>query len=330
LREIIASTFIIEFIGALLLFIYWNTTGSFVSNGENIFYACFHAISAFNNAGFALWNQNFMNKAVIDCYFVQTIIMLLVFLGSIGFVTLSDFFNPRFIRERKKYRWKGLHIGTKIVLITTFSIILVATVLLLSIEYNHTLGIKGNFFEKAFAALFQVISGRTAGFNIVHVHQFGSPILLLIMVMMFIGASPGSTGGGIKVTTFFVLIKSVFATIRGKKYIEFQKKMIPFELVDKSYSIVFTSLLLIIVSTFCLSLIEPANDFSHLLFETISAFSTCGLSTGCSAEFGWGGKAILVLNMYIGRIGTLTLAFALSRRIKEGKHQYPETYFMVG
>ena len=330
LREIIVFTICIEAVGTLLMFIYWKTTGVFLSNGENVFYSLFHSISAFNNAGFSLWDKNFMDKAVIHSYYIQTVVMMLVFLGSIGFVTLSDFFNPKIIRDRKKYPWKSLKIGTKIVLLTTFSIIIVSTILFCTLEYNHTLTQKQNFFERVFDAMFQVISGRTAGFNIVNVSMLGNPAILVIIIIMFIGAAPGSTGGGIKVTTFYVIMKSAFATIRGKKYIEFQKKTIPFDLVDKSYSIVVMSLILILLSTFALTIVEPDYNFAHLLFETVSAFSTCGLSTGVCTTFTWEGKAILVANMYIGRIGTLTLAFALSRRLKESRHQYPETYFMVG
>ncbi|MDR1345664.1 MAG: hypothetical protein LBK03_03045, partial [Bacteroidales bacterium] len=281
-------------------------------------------------AGFSLWDKSFMDKAVIHSYYIQTVVMVLVFLGGIGFVTLSDFFNPRIIRDRRKYPWKSLHPGTKIVLFTTFSIIIVGIILFCALEYNDTLTQKQNFFERVFDSVFQVISGRTAGFNIVNINMLGNSTLLIIIIVMFIGASPGSTGGGIKVTTFYVIMKSVFATIRGKKHIEFQKKMIPFDLVDKSYSIVVMSLILILLSTFVFTIVEPNHSFEHLLFETVSAFSTCGLSTGTCTTFGWGGKAILVANMYIGRIGTLTLAFALSRRLKESKHQYPETYFMVG
>ena len=147
---------------------------------------------------------------------------------------------------------------------------------------------------------------------------------------MFIGASPGSTGGGIKTTTFFVIIKSLFATIRGKKRIEFNKKTIPFNLVDKAYSIFAMSLIIIMISTIIIAAIEPMIPFKNIVFETTSAFTTCGLSTGILDQFSIAGKAVLTFNMYIGRIGTLTFAYALSKRVKESRHEYPETYFMVG
>lgn len=330
LKEIVTATLIIEGIGVMLLYMYWKNTGTFASNGETFLYSIFHTISAFNNAGFSLWGNNLMHASITDNYFPLTVIMILVFMGGIGFMTLSDFFNPHFIKERKKYKWKRLMPGTKIVLLTTFSIILTGSILFFLVEYNHSLANKESVFGKIFASMFQVIASRTAGFNTIDINQLAVPGMLLIMMVMFIGASPGSTGGGIKTTTFFVIIKSTLATIKGKKNIEFEKKTIPFEIVDKSYSIVIMSMLLIFISTFILALLEPSFRFLTIVFESISAFTTSGLSTGNIVHFGWAGKLVLVINMYIGRIGTLTLAFALSKRVKESKHEYPSTYFMVG
>ena len=330
LKEIFRATFIIEFIGVLLLFMYWKTTGLFTNDGEIFFYSLFHTISAFNNAGFSLWDANLMDSAISGSYFPQAVIMLLVFLGGIGFVTIRDFFNPNVIRERRKYRWKTLHSGSIIILKTTFGIILVSTILFFILEYDHALADKTTLYDKILTAIFQMVSGRTAGFNMVDVNNFTVPSMLMIMLIIFIGASPGSTGGGIKTTTFYVLVKSTWATIRGKQFIESKKKTIPFSLVDKAYSIVFMSLGIIFVSSFLLAILEPDFNLEHLIFESISAFTTCGLSTGASAQFGDIAKFVLVVNMYIGRIGTLTIAFALARRSKESRHQYPDTYFMIG
>lgn len=329
LREIILVTFVIEGSGALLLYMYWRTTGLFATDGETILFALFHAISAFNNAGFSLWNEGLMDTAVVNSHFPQMIIMLLVFVGGIGYVVLRDFFDPRVIRERKRKRWMKLTDGTQIALITSFAIIVVGTVLFFFLERSNVLA-KESTFDKIFSSVFQVVAGRTAGFNIVNVDQMRIPTLLLFIVIIFIGASPGSTGGGIKTTTFFVIIKSILATIRGKSKIEYRKKTIPFQLVDKSYSIVVMSLVMIIISLFLLAIIDPQIPLKNLMFETTSAFTTCGLSTGCIDQFSVAGKLVLTFNMYIGRIGTLTFAYALSKRIKESRHEYPETSFMVG
>ena len=330
LREIVMTIFIVEAIGVVMLYMYWETTGVFSSDGETFYFALFHAVSAFNNAGFSLWTDGLMDSAVVNSHFPQVIIMLLVFIGSIGFVVLRDFFAPVVIRERKRKRWKSLAIGTQIALITSFVIIAVGTVLFFFMEYDNTLATRSSIFDKMFTAFFQVTAGRTAGFNIVDVNAISVPMLMVVTVIIFIGASPGSTGGGIKTTTAFVIIKSLFATIKGKERIEFNKKTIPFSLVDKSYSIVIMSLVIIFITVVTLGLIEPMIPLKNIIFESTSAFTTCGLSTGCIGSFSVAGKAVLTFNMYIGRIGTLTFAYALSKRTKESRHEYPETYFMVG
>lgn len=329
LREIIVMTFIIEGVGAVMLYMYWRTTGLFADDSETIFYAVFHAISAFNNAGFSLWPTGLMDQAIVSSYFPQMIIMILVFAGSIGYVVLRDFFDPRVIAERKKKRWMKLADGTHIALLTSFAIIIVGTILFYALEYNNTLA-KSSGFEKFFSALFQITAGRTAGFNIVDIDAITVPSLLIFIIIIFIGASPGSTGGGIKTTTFFVIIKSLFATIQGKSKIEFRKKTIPFQIVDKAYSIVVMTLVFIVSSTIILCIIDPHIPLKNTMFEAASAFTTCGLSTGCIDQYSDLGKIVLTINMYIGRIGTLTFAYALSKRVKETKHEYPETYFMVG
>ena len=329
LREIVMMTFVIESVGTIMLYMYWRTTGLFSSESETIFYAIFHAVSAFNNAGFSLWPSGLMDKAIVSSYFPQMIIMILVFAGGIGYVVLRDFFDPRVIAERKKKRWMKLTDGTHIALLTSFAIIIVGTVLFYGLEYKNTLA-NSRGFEKFFAALFQVTSGRTAGFNIVDINAISVPSLLIFIVIIFIGASPGSTGGGIKTTTFFVIIKSLFATIRGKSKIEFRKKSIPTQIVDKAYSIVVMSLIFIIFSTILLTIIDPQIPLKNTMFEATSAFTTCGISTGCIDQYSNVGKLVLTINMYIGRIGTLTFAYALSKRAKETRHEYPETSFMVG
>jgi Trk-type K+ transport system membrane component len=330
LKNIIFTSLLIEILGTGLLYIYWTGTHAFHTWHDTLFYSIFHTITAFNNAGMSLWCNNLENATIVYSYFPQTVIMLMVILGGIGFMTLSELFNPAIVRERRARPWRRLTPGTQIVLLTTFYIMLIGTLIFLFAEYNHSLAGKPRFFDKFFAALFQVSAARTAGFNTLNINHLGVPGMLLFMIIMFIGASPGSTGGGIKTTTFFVLVKSVLATVSGKQNIEFRKKFIPFDIVDKAYSIAFMSLGLILLSTFVLSMVEPYFSLITILFETLSAFTTTGLSTGSIAHFGWAGKFILILNMYIGRVGTLTMAFALSKRVKETKHQYPYTYFMVG
>jgi len=330
LREIIIATILIEIVGVVSLYLYWNSTGLFASSSENIFYSVFHAISAFTNAGFCLWDESFMHEALSNSYFPQIVIMVLIVMGGLGFIFLHDVFSPKQIKERHIHKWRRLTPGTKVVFYTTLVIIVFGAIIFYILEKNNSLTNLSSIGKSAFASVFQIVTSRSAGFNALEVSTFSVPALLLIMVVMFIGASPGSTGGGIKTSTAFVLFKSVAATIRGKNSIEFQKKTIPFEIVDKAYSIVVMSLIIIFISVFAFSIVEPQFTFLESLFECVSAFSICGLSMGCTPELSGAGKLILIINMYIGRIGTLSIAFALARRIKQAKHQYPNTYIMVG
>ena len=149
---------------------YWETTGIFETNGETFYFALFHAVSAFNNAGFSLWTDGLMDTAVVNSHFPQVIIMLLVFIGSIGFVVLRDFFAPAVIRERKRKRWKSLTMGTQIALITSFVIIAVGTVLFFFMEYDNTLANRSSLFDKMFTALFQVTADVDGG-HTDHLHR---------------------------------------------------------------------------------------------------------------------------------------------------------------
>lgn len=330
LRSIVLTTFIIELSGAALLYTYWKTTGFFVSNSDNVLYSIFYTISAFNNGGFVLMDESLLNLGSVHSYFPQVIIMILVFLGGIGFLTIRDFFSARYIRDRKKYPWKTLMPQTKVILITTFGLIIIGSLLFYFIEKDKSLSVQTSFVDKVFTAVFQIVTCRTSGFTILDLNSMALPSIIMIIFLMFIGGSPGSTAGGVKTTTFFVMLKSVMATIKGKKRIEFQHKTISFELVDKASSIITMTFIFILISCFLLTLVQPDVDLRNAIFETTSAFTTCGLSTGICAEWNTLAKLILIVNMYCGRIGTLTLAFALTKHKKESQHQYPDLYMMVG
>ena len=330
LRSIVLTTVIIELGGAALLFTYWKTIGFFPSDGQNMLHALFYTISAFNNGGFVLMDGSLLKLGVEYNYFPQVVIMILVFLGGIGFPTIRDFFGIKNVRERNKYHWKKLQHQTKIVLVTTFWIIAISSVLFFIIEKNNALSHQKTLFDKIFTSVFQIVTCRTSGFNILDVNTMHLSTIIIILIIMFIGGSPASTAGGVKTTTFFVIIKSVIATIKGKERIEYDHRTISFSMVDKATSIVLMSFCFILVSCFAITLVQPDVQLEYALFETTSAFTTCGLSTGKCADWNWMSKLVLVGNMYIGRIGTLTLAFALTKRKKEATHQYPLLDVMVG
>lgn len=330
LRSIVLTTIIIELCGVALLFTYWKTTGFFVTNEENLFFSLFYTISAFNNGGFVLIDESLLNLGSVHSYFPQVIIMVLVFLGGIGFLTIRDFFSVRYIRDRKKYPWKTLMPQTKIVLLTTFSSIIVCTIIFFFIEKDRSLSIEKSFVDKAFTSLLQIVTCRTSGFAILDLNSMALPTIIILVILMFVGGSPGSTAGGIKTTTLFIIFKSVITTIQGKKRIEFQHKTISFDLVDKANSIITMTFLFILISCFMLTLVEPSAQLKDAIFETTSAFATCGLSSGVCADWNQWAKLVLIFDMYIGRIGTLTLAFALTKHKKDSEHKYPDLYMMVG
>ena len=330
LRSIVLTTFIIEAAGMAFLFTYWKSTGFFISDKQNLFFSMFYTVSAFNNGGFVLIDDSLLNLGLPGSYFPQVVIMALVFLGGIGFVTIRDFFSYRYIRERNKYHWKSLMPQTKIVLYVTFAIIIIGSILFFLLEYNNTLKDINGMGNKIFTTIFQVVTCRTSGFNVLDINLMHISTVILILLAIFIGGSPSSTGGGIKTTTLFIVIRSVFATIKGKKNIEFDHKAISPSLVEKATTIMMLSAAFILISCFLLTVAEPDVQLLHALFETSSAFTTCGLSTGECANWNWMAKLILIVNMYCGRIGTLTMAFALTRHKKESPHQYPDLYIMLG
>lgn len=329
LRDIIFFSFGIEFIGAILMFLYWQQTNTSFSIEQSIFYSIFHAVSAFNNAGFSLWTDGLYDISMRHSYFIQTVIMFLIFFGGLGFFAMQDIFMPSNIRARKKMKWKGLQLSTKIALYTSLSLIVVGAIAFFILEYNGSL-VREDSISAIFASLFQSVSSRTAGFNSVNFSLVGQPALLFFIILMFIGASPGSTGGGIKTTTFYLLFKLAVATITGKKQIESKHHSISFSLIDKATTIFLFAISLIFISTFLLTITEGDVNFLNLLFEEVSAFGTVGLSTGITPNLSIPGKLILIVSMYIGRVGPLTLGIALSKKAITNRYKYPNANIMVG
>jgi potassium uptake TrkH family protein len=329
LRRIIFYSLFIELIGALLIFINWPAELTFSGRGGKLFFSLFHSISAYNNAGFALFTDNLYDVGVRHAYNIQLIIATLIFLGGIGIMVLEDIFSLSRIRERSQLKWKKLAVHSKVALYTSFALILAGTVVFYVIERNNTIK-DYDYYGAIVASIFQSVTCRTAGFNSVDFSHLGQPVLMFMIFLMFIGASPASTGGGIKTTTFATIVASAYATIRGKKNVEMLKHTVSFELIDKSYSIALFSVSLIFISTFFLSITDSNQPFLKLIFEEVSAFGTVGLSTGITPFLSSAGKLILIVTMYVGRIGTLTLALALMRKVSYSNYKYAQISLLVG
>ncbi len=312
LIRVFTFSIIIELIGTFLIF------SSYQFDYKMLFESVFHSISAFNNAGFIL-SDDFVNSLNLKWYFT-----ILIFLGAIGFPTLSDVFS----NFSKKRNWKTLHLTTKISLLSSFMLIFIGSIALYLLESTS---IEGSLFEKITDLIFHSTSGRTAGFTAIDFSTLGFPLLITFIFLMFIGASPGSFGGGIKTNTFVLIIYSFSSTIRGKKNVEIFNRRISSSLLYKSYSILLFALIVIFIGWICLLITDPNINPIYLLFEQTSAFSTVGLSTGnTTAELSNIGQIIIIITMFIGRIGTLLMAFSLIQKKKNPNYNYPKAHLMVG
>ncbi len=319
--RVVKFTFVIEAVGALLLSV------AFVPEfgvWRGLYYGIFHAVSAFNNAGFDLMGNFQSLMMYTDSLLINVVIMLLIVLGGIGFAVMSDL-----ISWRDKCPFAS---HTKIVLTTTSILIVSGTLIFLLVEWSNpaTLG-PLNITAKITAALFQSITTRTAGFNTIDTAGLHAASIVAIMVLMFIGASPMSTAGGVKTTTLAVIFAIFRASLRNEEEIVLFGRMVPRDIVQRAVTIVFLSLSWIMLAAVLLSLTENMA-FMELLFEVVSAFGTVGLSIGATLKLTLWGKLIIIVTMLFGRVGPLTfaLAFMIRRRGNKASISYPEEKILVG
>jgi trk system potassium uptake protein TrkH len=329
LRKIFLFSFFMEFIGMVLLYFTWNPKLQFPFVEDQFFYSLFHSISAFNNAGFSLFSDGLHEHLVQNSHSMHMVLAGLIFMGAVGFPVIEDLFNFERIKKSIKNPLVGLKLSTQISLYTSLILIAFGMLMFYFLEQENTLnGMKLG--GQLITSFFQSITARTAGFNTVDFSIIGTPMLLIFIFLMFIGASPGSTGGGIKTSTFTLIIYSAINTIRGKKKIEIGKRTISPELLHKAFSIFLFSASSIFAAIFVLSISDGEKGIMPIAFEIVSAFSTVGLSTGITADLTFLGKIVIMICMFIGRIGTLTLAFALSSKQRSLNYEYPKAHLTVG
>ena len=320
--DIIKYTLVIELFGAILLTIGFTFEG--YEFGESLYYGFFHSISAFCNAGFALFNNSLVNFS--DNPLIHGTISTLIILGGLGFIVLKELESIIF-RKRKIV---NLSVHSKIVFSTSASLIVIVAVYIFFSEYIHGLNGMG-IFEQIQVSVFQSITTRTAGFNTIGLSELHPHTLYLFCLVMFIGASPGSTGGGIKTTTFAILFQSVKATLRGKDRVEFFDRTVPNIVVVRATAIIVISLMIVSFFILLMMRIETEHGFLSIFFEVVSAFSTVGLSLGVTPYLTAAGKLSLIALMFIGRVGPLTLALAIGqKRQTEGKIEYPDGRVLIG
>jgi trk system potassium uptake protein TrkH len=324
-KKVLLYTFVIEAIGTIFLF--WRFVQD-IAPLAAFYRAAYHAISAFNNCGYSLFADSLMtyrSDAIINIT-----VMALIVLGGIGFIVQYE------LLAKLRGLEKRLSLHTKIVLITTVCLILIGAVCFFFLEINNSLE-DVDFKTSILASFFQSVTSRTAGFNTVDIGILTNSTILVLIILMFIGAAPGSTGGGIKVTSFTLLFLLVFNRIRGNENVNIANRTIPPETVGKTISIVLTSAFFICLITSVLlffssgdaTSLTSRHKFVEYLFETVSAFGTVGLSMGITSQLNDIQKAAIIFMMFAGRVGPLTLAFALYSVQRKGI-TYAEEAVMVG
>ncbi len=326
MKSILWFTLIFESAGILLLYIPFSRD---YSPGWALYHAVYNAISAFNNCGYSLFSDNLM-KYQGDWIVNLTIIGLLV-AGGIGFVVQYEIFS------RFRTKQKRLSVHTRLVLITTAILLLGGAVLFYLFEMNFILR-DLPLPNRVLASLFQSASPRTCGFNTVDMGALSNAAILLIMVLMFIGASPGSTGGGVKTTSAALIFLLIWNRLQGREEVNVYNRTIPKEIVTRTIFIIFASAFSVSVITSALLLstadylppFQSRHLFVEYLFESISAFGTVGLSMNLTPKLNDVQKIAITLLMFAGRVGPLTLAFSLTRRARKKTLIYAEEGVMVG
>lgn len=315
-----AVTLFFEGLGAIVLTLRFLPEYGFPTA---IWYGIFHSISAFCNAGFDLIGQFRSLTPYVSDWVINLVVTTLIIMGGLGFSVIADIFN-----HRREFSFSKLSLHTRIVLLMTAFLLIIGTVLILAFEWNGVLaGMSGS--DKVLSSYFQSVTTRTAGFNTLPLDRMRDASIFLMIVLMFIGASPGSTGGGIKTATFATLVLMVAATVRGREDARIFGRQIPRDTVLRAMTIVAIAFALVIGVTMLLSITEQ-QPFLTVLFETVSAFGTVGLSLGMTTQLSSIGRLAISFTMFAGRVGPMSLALAVAQAKNNAAVRYPEDKVIVG
>ncbi len=317
LRRVLLLTITVEAIGALFLYAGFLRAG--FSPLRSLCYAVFHSVSAFCNAGFSLFSDSLAGFS--RSLLIPGTVMALIVLGGFGFMVLSELMMA--VREKKR-----LSMLPKLVLVTTAGLVFFGTLFIVFCEWNHAFaGLSGGW--KVWNGLFASITPRTAGFDTVAPATFSSAGVFLLILLMVVGASPGSTGGGFKTTTLAVLLVSTWNNLRRNSEINLWNRRISIRILQRTVTVVVLYLGTIGLGLAALAALEPF-PFRSLLFETASAMGTVGLSLGITGELSDAGKIVLMLLMFWGRVGIVTFLYGLLKPVTKGKVSYPDAEIPIG
>ncbi len=330
LKYIILITIGIEAFSAFLIYISVQKE-YFSSHFEQIFFSIFHAVSAFCNAGFSTLSNSLYESDFRFNYFFHIIIILTFVLGGLGFpivVNLLSFLKYKlsilnvFSKNTRRHKPWLINLDSRITLITTISISIIASIFFFIFEYHNTLA-EHSGFGKIVTAIFGATTPRTAGFNSIDSSKMMLPTVMMVMLLMWIGASPQSTGGGIKTSTFAVLILNILALAKGKTRIEVFRREIADISVKRSFAIVTLSLFVVGFAVTLITYFDPKIELKDIVFECFSAYGTAGLSLGITSKLSIASKLVLIIVMFIGRVSMLSIAIAIFRKVKHKNYRYP-------
>ncbi|OBX24846.1 potassium uptake TrkH family protein [Gelidibacter algens] len=331
--RIVLFTITLELIGAVAIYF---SIDNIDSVKDKVFFSIFHSISAFCNAGFSTSSASFYDPSFRFDYSLQWAVMLLIIIGGLGYnivhnsyVYFKTAFINTFIKGIKTLPVRVFKLNSKIIFFTTCILLAAGFVFFFFAEADHSLKEHTTLYGKITSAMFSSVTPRTAGFNTVDYSQVATPSILVVIFLMWIGASPASTGGGIKTSTFAIATLNIIATARGKKRIEIDTREISSSSVNRAFAIICISLLVIGTSTLLLLFFEPDKQLLPLAFESFSAYSTVGLSMNVTPNLSQPSKYVIIVVMFLGRIGTLNLLFGMLGQIEQKFYKYPQENILI-
>lgn len=337
LWNIVIFTFLLEAVGMILIYLSLDQPEEMVPGGK-IFFSLFHAVSGFCNSGFSTLSHSLHEISFRFNYPLHLVIAMLFIIGGLGFPVITNIYNYLRHLFHKSLRWLDPHkrtyhlhiisLNTRIVLLTTLILIVAGTIAFYLLEYHNTLsGHSGG--GKLATAFFSAVTPRTAGFNSVDTGSLHLPTMIMVILLMWIGASPGSTGGGVKTSTFALSVLNVISLARGRNRVEFFNREIPNRSLKRASAFIILSFIMTGSAIFVLLLTDPGKSFSSILFEVFSAFSTVGLSRGITGDLSVAGKYVIIFTMFTGRVGTLTLLVAFFRKPRSLQYRYPSEDILI-
>lgn len=338
LKRILIITLGIEAVGAF--FIFTSLSPDLIpSLGGRIYFSTFHSISAFCNAGFSILPHGIMENGYVDNYGFQLSLIFLFVLGGLGFPIVINLlkylkhlirrtFLQIFSHKKDVYKPWVMKLGSKINLVTTISLIVIGTILIFINEYNNILASHQGI-GKFVTALFTATTPRTAGFNSIDFNQLHLSSLIIIIILMWIGASPASTGGGIKTSTFAIAVLNFISLARGRKNIEVYSREVSETSIRRAFAVMTLSVVVLAIGSLLISYFDEGLRLLDIIFESVSAYSTVGLSLGITPGLSSASKLVLIILMFIGRVTTLTLLIAFFKQVRMSNYTYPSEEILI-